>query len=162
MSFRIYDVTLALGLVGLCPLPGRFSPMAEDLETVRAWGPSIVVSLTELPEMARHGAENLGSLLGAQEVEWAHLSIADYGTPADESARAWPVLSQRLHAVLDSDGRVLVHCFGGLGRSGTIALRLMVERGEHPADALKRLRTVRPGAVETDAQYAWAATGYKT
>jgi len=38
-----------------------------------------------------------------------------------------------------------------------MALRLMVEHGEAPNAALQRLRMVRPCAVETDAQQAWAA-----
>ena len=37
-----------------------------------------------------------------------------------------------------------------------IALRLMVERGEASSVAFERLRALRPGAVETDAQRAWA------
>ena len=36
-------------------------------------------------------------------------------------------------------------------------LRLMVEAGEEPQAALTRLRGLRPCAVETDAQYEWAA-----
>jgi hypothetical protein len=33
---------------------------------------------------------------------------------------------------------------------------LMIEMGEDADDALTRLRAVRPCAVETDAQLAWA------
>ena len=33
----------------------------------------------------------------------------------------------------------------------------MVESGEKPEAALQRLRAVRPCAVETEAQYLWAA-----
>jgi hypothetical protein len=36
-------------------------------------------------------------------------------------------------------------------------LRLLVEMGEQPEEALQRLRAVRPCAVETDAQFDWAA-----
>jgi protein-tyrosine phosphatase len=46
---------------------------------------------------------------------------------------------------------------GGCGRSGSVALRLMVETGEAAADAFIRLRAARPCAVETDAQYRWAS-----
>ena len=35
----------------------------------------------------------------------------------------------------------------------------MVEAGEQPDVALARLRTVRPGAVETEAQMTWALRG---
>jgi len=39
------------------------------------------------------------------------------------------------------------------------ALRLMVEAGEDANDALLRLRSIRPCAVETDAQMIWAQQG---
>jgi ADP-ribosyl-[dinitrogen reductase] hydrolase len=47
---------------------------------------------------------------------------------------------------------VLVHCRGGLGRAGTIAARLLVELGMEPAEAIARVRAVRPGAIETPEQ----------
>ena len=45
---------------------------------------------------------------------------------------------------------------GGCGRSGMAVLRLMIEAGEDAETALARLRTIRPCAIETDAQMAWA------
>jgi len=53
-------------------------------------------------------------------------------------------------------GKVFAHCYGGKGRSGMVLLRLMVERGLDPDQALQDLRRVRPGAVETQAQWLWA------
>jgi hypothetical protein len=38
-------------------------------------------------------------------------------------------------------------------------LRLMIEAGEEPGEALARLRAVRACAVETDAQLEWAEQG---
>jgi protein-tyrosine phosphatase len=147
MKFQIFDVPAPPGVIGLCPLPGRFSPLAADLTAIHVWGPSIVASLTETGEMARHHAEALGAQLAEGRIAWAHLPVRDYGVPAMESGAAWPALAARLHGVLDKGGRVLLHCFGGQGRSGMIALRLLAERGEAPQAALTRLRAVRPGAV---------------
>ncbi len=48
---------------------------------------------------------------------------------------------------------VLVHCRGGLGRSGMIVARLLAERGE--TAPIDRVRRARPGAVETEDQAAW-------
>jgi len=48
------------------------------------------------------------------------------------------------------DGQsIVVHCRGGLGRTGMVAARLLVELGEKPVTALQRVRAARPGAVET-------------
>jgi protein-tyrosine phosphatase len=57
-----------------------------------------------------------------------------------------------LHGILDSDGKVLAHCKGGLGRAGMVAARLLVERGVSPDEAIASVRRVRPGAIETGLQ----------
>ena len=43
---------------------------------------------------------------------------------------------------------VVVHCRGGLGRSGTIAACCLVARGRAPVEAIELVRAARPGAVE--------------
>jgi protein-tyrosine phosphatase len=48
--------------------------------------------------------------------------------------------------------RVLVHCRGGLGRAGTVSARLLVELGVPPVEAIRQVRRVRVGAIETAAQ----------
>lgn len=149
------------GLIGVCPLPGRLSPFLDDLTSVLEWNPAMVVSMTETAEMAAKGADKLGRLLQPHGIGWSHLPIRDYGAPNRESTEQWPALSQCLHTILENDDRMLLHCYGGQGRSGMIALRLLVERGEAPETALARLRAVRPGAVETDAQYKWAAAPHR-
>lgn len=156
-AFAIHAVDLpGGGSIGLCRMPGRSGDLAGDVAVIAAWSPRVVVSLTELQELEAHGAKRLASLLGATH---RHLPIVDYGVPeADDTA--WAGLRGELHAVLAAGGRVLLHCMGGCGRSGMIALRLMVERGEGAEAALARLRAVRPCAVETDAQGAWASAGH--
>ena len=69
---------------------------------------------------------------------------------------AWRALGANARRALAGGGRVLIHCRAGCGRSGMAALRLMIECGEAPDEALARLRAVRPCAVETGAQMAWA------
>lgn len=158
--FEIATLELNEGArIGLCPLPGVFGELMSDLDDVVAWRPDIVVSMTEQPEMDAAQSGDLGERLQAASVTWRHLPIRDYGAPDGMSAAQWPELLDELHRCLDGKGAVLLHCRGGLGRSGMIALRLLVERGEAPDAALERLRAVRPGAVETQEQLAWASAG---
>ena len=144
------------GRVGICPLPGRFNTLAEDIDTIAAWNPSIVLTLTEMPEMEDMGSERLGPLLEARGMQWKHLPIRDWSGLSADNAAFWPLLSKQLHGALDRGEGVLTHCRGGHGRSGMVAMRLLVERGVEPETALRRVRTVRPGAVETPAQQRWA------
>jgi len=113
--------------------------------------------MTPEAEMTASGAGDLGGDLQDMGARWVHLPVADFGVPSGEVRAAWPAVSQAALRALTGGGRVLIHCRGGCGRSGMAALGLMVAAGEAPEAALARLRGVRPCAVETDAQYAWAA-----
>ena len=44
------------------------------------------------------------------------------------------------------------HCRGGIGRTGTIAAKLLVEFGYEPAAAITLVRRTRPGTIETKTQ----------
>lgn len=156
-GFPIASVAAPPGTLGLCPLPGAAGDLAGDLTSVLAWRPDAVVSLTETAEMARLGAGDLGRLLERAGVLWIHLPIRDFGQPDSTGQSRWPGIAPGLHRVLDGGGKVLCHCRGGLGRSGMILMRLMVERGLAPDAALAGLRAVRPGAVETEGQRLWAS-----
>jgi protein-tyrosine phosphatase len=160
VPFTIATVSLANGArIGICPLPGRGGNLDTDMVELLRWKPDAVISMTEWHEIKGAGSADLPDRLADAGVLWRHLPIADYGGPKGTSAAVWPRLSKELHDILDRGGAVLTHCYGGHGRSGMVTLRLMVERGEEPAAALARIRAVRPGSVEADEQFAWAASG---
>ncbi len=156
-EWRISELALGEGRLGIAPIPGRFGDYERDLSTLLAWKPDLVLTMTALHEMERVGAVGLGDDLAAVGVTWRHLPITDFGAPDDSTGALWPAISNDAHAILSQGGRVFAHCFGGCGRSGMVLLRLMVEAGENVDPALERLRDIRDCAVEVEAQKAWAA-----
>jgi predicted protein tyrosine phosphatase len=152
MRLTIAELPLGRGRLGICPMPGRAGFYPADLEAVRHWGPSLVISLTTGTELTRI-APDLPADLARLGIRWLHFPVTDYGIPG----AGWPEVSAAAHAEISLGNGVLAHCMGGCGRSGTALLRLMVETGEAPDLALARLRAVRPCAVETDAQFKWAS-----
>jgi protein-tyrosine phosphatase len=152
----IHALPVAGGILAICPLPGRDGDYAADLEHLREWQPALVISLATKAEMAAQGAERLGPDMQDRGSRWFHLPIDDMGTPDKATTERWKEISRVALAALRGGGRVLVHCVGGCGRSGMVALRLMCEAGEETGTALDRLRHIRPCAVETEAQLEWA------
>ncbi|MEM0948265.1 MAG: protein phosphatase [Pseudomonadota bacterium] len=148
----IATVRAGPGQIAIASLP----ECDADDQRIVDWDPSLVVSMTEAREMGPVHA-NFPSHLKEHGIDWVHLPVRNFGGLDGQEMERWPVLSASFHAALDAGGGVLVHCRGGQGRSGMIALRLLVERGEIPDAALVRIRSVRPGAVETEAQFRWAA-----
>lgn len=158
----IYALRVNGGILALSPMPGGGGNYADDLEFLRDWKPALVLSMTPEAELAGAGAANLGADLQAMGTRWMHFPVPDFGTPALRVAMNWPKMSAQILSALKGGGRVLVHCMGGRGRSGMAVMRLMVEAGEAPSDALARLRQVRAGAVETEGQWNWAREGVRT
>jgi len=47
---------------------------------------------------------------------------------------------------------LLFHCAAGLGRTGTLVARLLIMTGNPPDIAIRMVRAVRPGSVESKTQ----------
>ncbi|RED13877.1 protein-tyrosine phosphatase family protein [Pontivivens insulae] len=149
MQFQIHTIAASPGAIGISALPG-----AADVGTIAKWGATLVLTMTTTAEMRAP----LAGALSEHKITWEHLPIRDFGAPGVDVEALWSNdVSAKAHSVLDAGGRVLCHCRGGCGRSGMFALRLLIERGEEPLAALARIRTVRPCAVETEAQFDWAS-----
>jgi predicted protein tyrosine phosphatase len=155
-SLVIHALPLAGGILAIAPMPGGSGDYGADLAHMREWQPALVISLTTRVEMIESGSERLGQDMQERGARWVHLPIRDFGTPDREVETRWREVSAVALKALSGGGRVLIHCKGGCGRSGMIALRLMIEAGETAGPALKRLRTLRPCAIETEAQMDWA------
>ena len=145
----------------MAPRPGLSGDFEGDMEQIAAMRPAWVISLATPAELAEAGLMELGTAFQNRGSRWLHLPIDDYGIPDAAAEKIWIEHAPHFKAILDGHGRIVVHCRGGCGRSGMIALRLMVEKGETPPEAFRRLRGLHPDAVETEAQYEWAARGWK-
>ena len=84
--------------------------------------------------------------------------IVDYGSPDEAFESSWSAHRDRALRLLAEGGKVLVHCRGGQGRSGTIAAALLINGGMTSADAIAEVRRSRPAAIETAGQEIWLNT----
>ncbi len=57
---------------------------------------------------------------------------------------------RRIEGIVNRGGRIFVHCRSGMGRSGTLAaIYLIYMYGMDSEEAIRRVRDVRPGSIET-------------
>ena len=150
------------GRIGITFCPGKFDPSAMsgtwdrdlsvDLDAIRDWGASAVVTLLEPHEFELLRVQQLGEEVGRREMAWFHLPIADGSIPDDSFERTWATAGEQLRSMLKNGSDIVVHCRGGIGRAGTIAARLLIEFGIAPEYAIAKVRAARPGAIETREQ----------
>jgi ADP-ribosylglycohydrolase/protein-tyrosine phosphatase len=157
----IAEIRAGEGVIGLTVQPGKTEggagparDLKADLEAVAGWRPASVVSLVELPEFGLLGVSNFPDEVARLSADWHHLPVVDMQVPDAQFERDWIYHGHVLRQRLQRGGRVLLHCRGGLGRSGMIAARLLVEMGADPEAAIARVRSAQPDAIETAAQEA--------
>ena len=155
-SFEVFEISVGPALLGISRLPGLQGNFLADIEKIFNWKPAGIISLTQQKEIEDLGSSDFISFIEKEKILWLHFPIKDFGTVDQQQEILWEPISKNIHQKINDGDRILVHCRGGCGRAGMIVLRIMVEFGEDPDEALERLRKIRPCAVETKAQENWA------
>ena len=150
------------GKLGICICPGikdtsslanrQDRDLEQDVQTIVSWQAKAVLTLMETKELERFGVADIGEVITRYKIEWYHFPIQDMCIPDKGIKDTWSEISVGLRSTIVSGGNVLVHCRGGLGRSGMIAARILVELGWDPKPAIQKVREVRPGSIETNDQ----------
>lgn len=126
-------------------LVGTSNPSGEDLEQFRSEGFTLLVSLLSEDEQSPNydpaAAEELG-------FERLNIPVKDFNPPSLDQLVSFVDLLDRVK----STDRVVVHCAGGSGRTGTFAVAYWIAKGMGPKEAVAHVRQVKPGAVETREQ----------
>jgi len=150
------------GRIGLSPCPGQlgrlglFGPQAgaleADLDSFRQWGASTVVTLVEQLELEMLKLTELPGQVRGRELSWHHFPIPDGCAPGEPFERRWPRERDAIFAALAAGEHVVMHCLAGLGRTGTVAGRILIEHGVSAPEAVRLIRAARPGSIQTREQ----------
>ncbi len=117
-------------------------------------------SISEIPDLASvftgvvvliEPHEAFGSIDYYLE-QWALYGVNVYYAPTPDFHPVDLLELYKISRWIDNElrrgGRVLIHCMGGVGRSGLTAAAYLVYRGKELYDAIQQVASKRPGALE--------------
>ena len=152
------------GRIGMTFCPGKkqrgamtgdwHRDLIRDLEAIQTWGATVIINLIEDHEMVDLGVQDTAQNLPAG-IDYMRLPVPDFGVPDSAWHAQWQVESPVLLARLRTGESIVLHCKGGLGRTGMIAARMLVELGCTPQASIDAVRQARSGAIETREQEAY-------
>ena len=140
--------------LGLTICPGRRDrgrDLAADLDTLVREGVGTLVSLLPSHELEWAGGADLVDAAESRDLKVLRLAIPDQGICSmEELSKTVALISE----ALSRGEKVVIHCMGGLGRSGLMAAAVLIRAGLSAEPAVERVRAARgPRAVETQVQY---------
>ena len=148
------------GRLGMTILPGVKDPgrwhrdLATDLRRLKGHHRAdVLVNLLEREEFERYGVPDLLERSRDAGLEVVHWPIKDVSTPRKAQSDEYAALIEKMLSLLRGGKTVVVHCRGGLGRTGTVAASVLVALERDPDQAIALVRAVRSRrAIETPAQ----------
>jgi protein-tyrosine phosphatase len=150
--FRIESI--GDGFIAIMAHPALEQDAAATISAIARQGVRQVVSLLESAEASALGLDAEAELVGAQSMAFVSFPIPDMGLPA--SLDDFAALTHNLYRQVDAGVNTLVHCRGGVGRSGLLAAAVLLHCGMDPRQACEQVTRIRGlCAPETDEQRDW-------
>ena len=137
---EIYFVcTIKQGALSVMPKPSS-EHLEADILHYKSLGVTKILCLLESQEIKHLGLENQEALCISHSLLYQNVPIVDRGVP--ELSLLKTLIPQLLDEI-EKGAHLAIHCYGGVGRTGTVANCLLIASGMSATQALDKIHQSR-------------------
>ena len=126
-------------------LLGSSNPTDRELEDLYRKGFRTITSLLDEDEQSPYYDTKKMEVMGFKRYS---IPVEDFAPPTlADFQKFLDIVSKSL-----KEGKVVVHCQGGLGRTGTMAAAYWIKKGLSAQEAIRKIKQSRHGAIESPEQ----------
>ena len=158
------EVLPIAGTIGMTMAPGKKGlaqfancdwdrSLDEDLDTLKNnYKTDIIISLMEDFEFDLLKIPDFQPKCVEKSIVNIRFHIVDGSVPVEKQISEYVNLAKSVKKEAENGKNIVIHCRGGLGRTGTLAACLLILFGFDPDLAIETTRKYRKGAIETRVQ----------
>ncbi len=122
---------------------GSGNPLDDQLENLSLQGFRTIISLLDENEQQPFYNVGIAKDLG---FERHSIPVIDFTAPTQEQFKVFLEIMNKV------DGKVIIHCQRGYGRTGTMGAAYWIAKGMSAHKAINEVREANPGALEVPEQ----------
>lgn len=144
--------------LGMSFLPGRYRgnyqrSLPHDVERIKSvYHIDMVVSLLPEYQLAEMRVSNLEEVFQENQLQYLIFGWRDKWIPSESSLCNILDVVETIVQNLREGRRILVHCFGGKGRTGVVIVSVLIRLGIPLPTAIDMIRTSRRGCIHNPLQ----------
>ena len=123
---------LGKGAIYVMPKPNQ-ATLTEDIQFYKDAGVTQVISLLRQPEIERLGIQAEADTCQKLGLGFQNFKIKDMSVPELDALKTF---NAQLVEQLKKGEHLAIHCHGGRGRAGIVAITLMIEHGMNAEESI--------------------------
>jgi len=139
-------------------MPGRYEELSKSIQEIESLSIDQILSLAPLKEIDEKSPAYAEAIKSNHlPCEYTSYPITDSGIPKDR--KEFALFVEDIASRLQNRKRLLIHCSGGIGRTGTMACCILIALGlpEEDAEGIVRKAISRPETSEQRSFVHWYA-----